>query len=144
MIKKTWVIISPISSVGSINMAKKTNGHKTKMPKVTKISQEQMDEFLAEIMASNISEKSAEFAKMLIQGNAWMARQLELGQLSIAKLRKLFQIQGSEKGSNRKPNMIQPHPIIKALTLQKIQKGMVAIALMRIKVRLLLKLTILN
>lgn len=73
------------------------------MPKVTKISQEQMDEFLAEIMASNISEKSAEFAKMLIQGNAWMARQLELGQLSIAKLRKLFQIQGSEKSPSRKP-----------------------------------------
>lgn len=73
------------------------------MPKVQKISQEQMDEFLAEIMAANISEKSAEFAKMLIHGNAWMARQLELGQLSIAKLRKLFQIQGSEKVSSRKP-----------------------------------------
>ena len=73
------------------------------MPKVTKLSQEQMDEFLAEIMASNISEKSAEFARMLIHGNAWMARQLELGQLSIAKLRKLFQIQGSEKIPNRKP-----------------------------------------
>lgn len=70
---------------------------------MTKLSQEQMDDFLAEIMASNISEKSAEFAKMLIHGNAWMARQLELGQLSIAKLRKLFQIQGSEKSPNRKP-----------------------------------------
>ena len=84
-------------------MAKKTKGHKTRMPKVTKLSQEQMDDFLAEIMASNISEKSAEFAKMLIHGNAWMARQLELGQLSISKLRKLFQIQGGEKGSSRKP-----------------------------------------
>lgn len=84
-------------------MAKKTKGPKTKMPKVTKLSQEQMDEFLAEIMASNISEKSAEFAKMLIHGNAWMAQQLELGQLSIAKLRKLFQIQGSERAPNRKP-----------------------------------------
>jgi hypothetical protein len=40
---------------------------------------------------------------MLIHGNAWMVRQLELGQLSIAKLRKLFQIQGSEKGPSRKP-----------------------------------------
>jgi len=84
-------------------MAKKTKGRKEKMPKVTKLSQEQMDEFLAEIMASNISEKSAEFAKMLIHGNAWMARQLELGLLSIAKLRKLFQIQGSEKAPSRKP-----------------------------------------
>lgn len=73
------------------------------MPKVTKLSQEQMDNFLAEIMASNISAESAEFAKMLIHGNAWMAQQLELGQLSIAKLRKLFQIQGSEKVLSRKP-----------------------------------------
>jgi hypothetical protein len=84
-------------------MAKKTKGRKEKMPKVTKLSQEQMDNFLAEIMAANISAKSAEFAKMLIHGNAWMARQLELGQLSIAKLRKLFQIQGSEKALSRKP-----------------------------------------
>ena len=84
-------------------MAKKTKGHKEKMPKVTKLSQEQMDNFLAAIMNSNIGAENAEFAKMLIHGNAWMARQLELGQLSIAKLRKLFQIQGSEKASNRKP-----------------------------------------
>ena len=84
-------------------MAKKTKGHKTKMPKVTKVSQQQMDDFLAAILASNLSEENAEFAKMLIHGNAWLVRQLELGQLSIAKLRKLFQIQGSEKGSTRKP-----------------------------------------
>lgn len=73
------------------------------MPKVTKLSQEQMDNFLAAIMNSNIGAENAEFAKMLIHGNAWMAQQLELGQLSIAKLRKLFQIQGSEKGLSRKP-----------------------------------------
>ena len=84
-------------------MAKKTKGRKEKMPKVTKLSQEQMDNFLAAIMNSNIGAENAEFAKMLIHGNAWMARQLELGQLSIAKLRKLFQIQGSEKASSRKP-----------------------------------------
>lgn len=84
-------------------MAKKPKGRKEKMPKVTKLSQEQMDNFLAAIMNSNIGAENAEFARMLIHGNAWMARQLELGQLSIAKLRKLFQIQGSEKGSSRKP-----------------------------------------
>lgn len=84
-------------------MAKKSKRPKEKMPKVTKISQEQMDNFLAAIMDSNISAEYAELAKMLIHGNAWMARQLELGQLSIAKLRKLFQIQGSEKASSRKP-----------------------------------------
>ena len=42
-------------------------------------------------------------ARMLIHGNAWIAQQLELGQLTIARLRKLFQIQGSEKARNRKP-----------------------------------------
>jgi hypothetical protein len=84
-------------------MAKKTKTNRAKMPKVQKLSQEQMDNFLAAIMNSNIGAENAEFAKMLIHGNAWMARQLELGQLSIAKLRKLFQIQGSEKALNRKP-----------------------------------------
>lgn len=84
-------------------MAKKKKHPKTKMPKAAKISQEQMDYFLAEILGSNISAESAEFAKMLIHGNAWMTQQLELGQLTIAKLRKLFQIQGSEKASSRKP-----------------------------------------
>ncbi len=86
-----------------MRMSKKTKADKTKMPKVTKLSQEQMDNFLAAIMNSNIGAENAEFAKMLIHGNAWMARQLELGQLSIAKLRKLFQIQGSEKAPSRKP-----------------------------------------
>ena len=84
-------------------MAKKTKNNRAKMPKVQKLSQEQMDNFLAAIMNSNIGAENAEFAKMLIHGNAWMAQQLELGQLSIAKLRKLFQIQGSEKTPNRKP-----------------------------------------
>jgi hypothetical protein len=84
-------------------MSKKSKTNKAKMPKVTKLSQEQMDNFLAAIMNSNIGAENAEFAKMLIHGNAWMAQQLELGQLSIAKLRKLFQIQGSEKTPNRKP-----------------------------------------
>jgi transposase len=86
-----------------VYMAKKTQSPKAKMPKVTKLSQEQMDKFLAAIMNSNIGAENAEFAKMLIHGNAWMAQQLELGQLSIAKLRKLFQIQGSEKVLSRKP-----------------------------------------
>lgn len=82
---------------------KKAKGRKDRMPKVTKISQEQMDNFLAAIMHSNLGSEHAEFARMLIHGNAWMARQLELGQLSMAKLRKLFQIQGSETCASRKP-----------------------------------------
>jgi transposase len=92
----------PTFNVGFV-MSKKTQTNRAKMPKVQKFSQEQMDNFLAAIMNSNIGAENAEFAKMLIHGNAWMARQLELGQLSIAKLGKLFQIQGSEKALSRKP-----------------------------------------
>ena len=55
-------------------MAKKTKNNRAKMPKVQKLSQEQMDNFLAAIMNSNIGAENAEFAKMLIHGNAWMAR----------------------------------------------------------------------
>lgn len=75
-----------------------------KIPKMVKITEEQMEDFLGAIMASNLGEERAEIAKMLIHGNIWMARQLELGKLTIAKLRKLFQIQGSEKAQNRKPD----------------------------------------
>ncbi len=89
------------------------------MPKVTKLSQEQMDNFLAARMNSNIGAENAEFSRMLIHGNASMARQLELGQLSIVNLRKLFQIQGSEKAPNKKPNN---DPAIKAKTLEEEDK----------------------
>jgi hypothetical protein len=104
-------------------MVKKSKGRKTKMPKVTKLSQEQMDHFLAEIMNSNISAESAEFAKMLIHGNAWMAQQLELGQLSIAKLRKLFQLQGSERVSSRKPKNDPASPSTTSNTSETDKKG---------------------
>ena len=56
------------------------------------------------IMASNQDEETAKLAKMLIEGHAWITRELERGKLTIASLRKLFQIQGSEKSSNRKPD----------------------------------------
>ena len=46
---------------------------------MAKVSQEQMDDFLAAILASNLSNENAEFAKMLIH------------------------VQGSEKAPNRKP-----------------------------------------
>ena len=82
-------------------MTRKSN--KVKIPKVIKFTQEQMDNFLLSIKESGLDEEKFEIAKMLIHGNAWMAEQLELGKLTIAKLRKLFQIQGSEKTNSRKP-----------------------------------------
>ena len=84
-------------------MAKKNKSKTSQMPKATKLSEEQMELLFSEIKGSNISDEAAEFIMLAIQGNAWLINQLELGRLSIAKLRKLFQIQGSEKAKNRKP-----------------------------------------
>lgn len=94
-----------IINYADAEMAKKNKRKpkKLEIPKVTKISPQKMDALIKSILASNLSKKDAELAKMLIQGNAWMTEQLELGRLTIAKLRKLFQIQGSEKPSSRKP-----------------------------------------
>ena len=73
------------------------------MPKATKLSEEQIDALFSKITASNLDSEAAEFIKMAIRGNAWLIAELERGRLSIAKLRKLFQIQGSEKARSRKP-----------------------------------------
>ena len=73
-----------------ILMAKKRKAPKTKMPKVTKLSQKQMDDFLKEIMGSNISEESIDFARMLIHGNAWIAQQLELWPINHSQTTQTF------------------------------------------------------
>lgn len=84
-------------------MAKKNKAKVSQMPKATKLSEEQINEILSKITDSNLDDEAGEFIKLAILGNAWMIQQLELGQLSIARLRKLFQIQGSEKARSRKP-----------------------------------------
>ena len=76
---------------------------KARVPKVKKITQEQIDTLFVDIKKSNLSVENAELFKLLVEGNAWLIEQLELGLLSIARLRKLFQIQGSEKSINRNP-----------------------------------------
>ena len=85
-------------------MAQKTKRKckRIKAPKVKKITQEQMDHLFLNVDKSNLSDEDSALFKQLIKGNAWLVEQLELGLLSIAKLRKLFQIQGSEKASLRK------------------------------------------
>ena len=75
-------------------MPKKRKTKKRKIPHVTKVTQEQMDKVLEKIMASNLDEETAKLAKMIIEGNAWITQELERGKLTIARLRKLFQIQG--------------------------------------------------
>ena len=71
-------------------MPKKKKTKQRKIPQVTKVTQEQMDKALEKIMASNLDEETAKLAKMLIEGNAWITRELERGMLTIARLRKLF------------------------------------------------------
>lgn len=84
-------------------MAKKTRTQKrNKPPKAKRFTHEQADKCISELETLSVSEESLEFFKALIDGNKWMNEQLELGRLTIAKLRKLFQIQGSEKASLRK------------------------------------------
>ena len=100
---KTWCTIAACIYYQLKNMSKKNKPKIGQMPKATKLSEKQIDELFSKITASNLDDEAAEFIKLAIQGNAWLINQLELGRLSIAKLRKLFQIQGSEKAKNRKP-----------------------------------------
>jgi len=67
-----------------------------------------MDTLFADVKKSNLSAENSALFKQLIEGNAWLIEQLELGLLSIARLRKLFQIQGSEKPINRNPRHNKP------------------------------------
>ena len=86
-------------------MAKKTKRHlnKKSKPKLIKLTPEQTNALLSSIAKSDLSAETEELIELMIHGHAWFARQLEQGTLTIAKLRKLFQIQGSEKAINRNP-----------------------------------------
>ena len=82
-------------------MAKKNHKKKSKIkalgskkPKLLKVTQEQMEAFLSDIEKAALGSKNIEIAKFLIETNAWFTSELEQGRLTIARLRKLFQIQG--------------------------------------------------
>lgn len=89
-------------------MSKKSKAKPNKKPKVSRLTPEQIDGLLKSIASSNLSAENAELVALLVKGNAWFAKQLELGQLTIAKLRKLFQIQCTEKPINRNPRLSKP------------------------------------
>jgi len=78
---------------------KKTRG---KQPKINRLKPEEIAEIIAELEMANVKNKITTLVKGLINGNEWFCDQLEKGLLTIAKLRKLFQIQGTEK-VNRNP-----------------------------------------
>ncbi len=69
----------------------------TKHTKVKHYSTDQIDRFLSNLNTKGHDKEEVEMARYFIECNAWLCAELERGTLTIAKLRKLFQIQGSEK-----------------------------------------------
>ena len=109
--KRVYNRLVVIKIVGKpMSQHKQKNQRRNPPPKVKKISEVQADEFLARVARacqvndSAMIEGDTEIARALIEFNAWVVQQLEQGDLTIKKLRKLFQIQGSEKASHRCSN----------------------------------------
>lgn len=75
----------------------KAKNKRSRPPKVNRFSTAQTDQLLDYLKKNNAPEKEIFVAKGLIDGNLWLCAELERGTLTIAKLRKLFQIQGTEK-----------------------------------------------
>lgn len=81
------------------NRAKSAN--KNKKPKIVKITPEQLIQLTEAIRASNLDPKIGEMLIDNISGNRWLVAALEKGQLSIRKLRALFNIT-TESFENRR------------------------------------------
>jgi len=81
---------------------KSQNRTKLKKPKVIKLTPEQADKILAEILKSNLSKETAELVVKSIKGNRWLIEALERGKLTMNKLKKLLGIETTEKANSRK------------------------------------------
>lgn len=68
-----------------------------KTPKLIRMHVEKTDKLLSTLKKHGVPEEDISNTKILIEWNAWLCDALERGTLTIAKLRKLFQIQGTEK-----------------------------------------------
>lgn len=77
-----------------------------KQPKVIKLSPEKVAEVLGKLEAAKVDDDVTEVFKMLIHENEWFFDQLERGLLTIAKLRKIFDIQ--TETVNRNPRRNKP------------------------------------
>jgi transposase len=78
-----------------------------KKPKIIKITPEQLVQFTEAIRASNLDSVIGEMLIDNISGNRWLVSALEKGQLSIEKLRKLFNIT-TESFENRRTKRHAP------------------------------------
>jgi len=85
---------------------KKTKSRKqNKQPKVERLTPEQIADVIDSLKEAKIQDKVIGLVEGLINGNEWLCDQAEKGLLTIAKLRKLFQIQATEKAVNRNPHL---------------------------------------
>ena len=85
-------------------MSNKAKRKGKKKPTMIKVTPEQVENYLSKLESQlGDDEELYEFFSLALHGQLWLSQELEKGQLSIAKLRKLFQIQGSEKAANRNP-----------------------------------------
>lgn len=83
---------------------KGSSGAKNKKPKIIKITPEQLLQLTEAIRASNLDPTIGEMLIDNISGNRWLVTALEKGQLSIKKLRALFNIT-TESFENRRKRM---------------------------------------
>lgn len=84
-------------------MSKKKRNHK-KQPKVIKLTPEKVIEVLGKLEAAKVDDDVTDLFKMLIHENEWFFDQLEKGLLTIAKLRKIFDIQTETTNRNPRRN----------------------------------------
>jgi transposase len=66
-------------------------------PEIPRISIEQADALITLLKASKINPENSELIQKIILKYALLAKKLESGQLTMARLRKLFKIQGKER-----------------------------------------------
>jgi transposase len=86
---------------------KKNKKQHNKKPKIIKITPEQLVQLTEAIRASNLAPELGEMIIDTISGNRWLVNALEKGQLSIQKLRKLFNIT-TESFENRRKQRHNP------------------------------------
>jgi transposase len=85
-------------------MKKSSKGAKNKKPKIIKITPGQLIQLTEAIRASNLDSELGEMIIDNLSGNRWLVNALEKGQLSIKKLRALFNIT-TESFENRRKRM---------------------------------------
>ena len=83
---------------------KKKGCKQKKQPKVKRVTPEEKENILAKLRAVKLEDKEIEFIKGLMFGNEWLCDQLEKGLSTIAKLRKIFDIQTETTNRNPRRN----------------------------------------